>query len=153
MYSYVDGDPVSFTDLLGLQGEITPTPPNFFTLTTFEALKKGVTLDEAVRSGVLTREVTLPGISIGLAAPVVAAVGVVGGAAVCRVIPEMLPKVAEACKNPLLALTLGAAICGNVSGTVKDSARNFIRDRETIEEIGNATSRTLRRNTGSASRP
>lgn len=45
--------------------------PSFFKLTTFEALKRGVSTQQAVDNGALTRTVTMPAIIVASSAPVV----------------------------------------------------------------------------------
>ena len=130
-------------------------PPSLLDLTTVASLRRDTTLDQAISDGALTRTITLPAIGLALS-PI--PIGLVGSTsevavAVCRAAPEILPKVAEACKNPLLALTLGAAICGSTTGITQGSARSFPRDRERIEEIITASGRALRRKSGNGPNP
>jgi RHS repeat-associated protein len=86
-------------------------------------------------------------------APIAAVAVVEGGAPLCAAAGAAAPRVAQACRHPVMAAVLGASICGNMAGTVSGTARNYARDRDRIQEIVNAATRTPRRNTGSASVP
>lgn len=57
------------------------SPPSFLTLSTIEGLKRGVTGEEAARSGALTRAVTLPAVAGSLGAAAAAPVGLAAGEA------------------------------------------------------------------------
>jgi len=78
-------------------------------------------------------------------APIAATAAIEVGPLACRVVEDAVPELAKACKNPLMAAVLGTAICGNMSGAVKGSARTYARDRERVQEIRNSTSRIPRR--------
>jgi hypothetical protein len=94
------------------------------------------------------RNVTAPAIGIALS-PYAASLALHAGPAVvaaCRVAPEILPKALEGCRNPLLAATLGAAICGSTAGTIRGSAREYERTRERLQEIREASERVGRFN-------
>ena len=92
-FAYATSSPLAFTDEFGLESDPysglgLSTPATFFTMTTFAAAQRGVTLNQATQSGLLFRGFTAPVI----AAPAIAASTpyiVVGGttvpAAACAV--------------------------------------------------------------------
>lgn len=144
-YAYVEGNPLRYTDPDGLL--LTQT------LNSFTRARHRIPFEDAARIANFTNKVGMTGAVVAALGPAAGAAVGESGAAMCRVLPETIPKVAEACKNPLMAAVLGASICGNISGTVKGSARSYPRDRERIEEIGDAATRTPRRNTGNVPTP
>jgi RHS repeat-associated protein len=149
LYSYVEGDPMTFIDPDGESGEVLLRPPSFFTLTTIEAARRDTTIDEAVRRGALTRDITMPTIAIAASPNAIASLATTLPV-VCEAAPTIAKSTLEACKSPALAAALGIAVCSNISGTTTGSARTFLRHREARQEIVNATTRTIRRNTGTA---
>jgi hypothetical protein len=141
-YAYADGNPLTYVDPQGL----------LFTaaLNEFARGEHRVPTEDAIRISHFSSAVALTGATISALGPLTLTTAVEVGAVACRAAPEVIPKVAEACKNPAMAVLLGASICGNMSGTVKaGSARDFARTRERIQEIRDASERKLRRNTGS----
>ena len=114
-------------------------PPSFFSLTTFSAARRDTTLQQAVYRGELTRNITFP-ILATTAAP--AAVGVVGSAAL---VPGIPAAVLQACNGPFTAAVFGVALCGFMNGDV-NSIRSWLRNREAIQEIGEASLTGVRRN-------
>jgi RHS repeat-associated protein len=138
-YVYIDSGPIVRTDPLGLFFPIA-------TMNEFTRSENRIPTEDAIRVSDLTSAVSVAGVAVAAAGPIVIATAVEVGAVACRVVPEIAPKVAEACKNPLVAFMLGATICGNVSGTVKDSAREYSRVRERLQEIRDASERVSRGN-------
>ncbi|MDK2127081.1 RHS repeat-associated core domain-containing protein, partial [Parachitinimonas caeni] len=78
LYRFGSNMPETFIDPMGLVGELKLEGPSFFKLTTFEAAKKNVTLDQAVANGALTRTVTLPAIGIAASPDAIALTATAG---------------------------------------------------------------------------
>jgi len=104
---------------------------------------------DAVAISSLSNRLGVSGTAVAALGPMSLATAAETGILICRAVPTAAPKVVQACKTPIMAFALGAWICRNVSGTVKQAPRKFIRDRERIEEIRESAGRQLRRNTGS----
>ena len=134
-YAYVNGQPLSSVDPEGLL------------LTGLHAFSRDMTTDDAVTAGAMGNAAAEEG---GIGGAAVAAAGVAGLAGVRAgwMCYRVVEKNKDICNNAVLAAILGASICGNMSGTVKGSARSYPRDRERIEDVGNATRQSPRRNTG-----
>jgi RHS repeat-associated protein len=140
-YSYAWENPLSIIDPTGLLG--------LATLNEMRRRPYRIPTGDAIRLSNNFSAIEVTSAVTAVVGPVAAAAVIEGAGPVCRAVEEAAPKVAQACKNPLMAAILGATICGNMAGTVKGSARSYARDRERIQEIQDAASRTLRRNTGS----
>ena len=164
-FGYVDSSPLDLVDLLGLEASAglgngssgldstcgcNMRAPSFFALTTFESARRDTSLDDSVRRGELTRIITMPAIAAGLSG---SAIGLGGSAsaAVCRAIPELVPNTAQLCQKPVFAVILGASVCMYSNGAV-GSSRNFVRQRESLQEVRESIGRTLRRDTGNVPR-
>jgi hypothetical protein len=152
VYFYVGGNPVGSIDPLGLFEDVPMRrPPSFFELTTLEALRRDTTLSEAISRGEGSRYVTAPAVMLPQAFGVVGSAGFAG----CRIAPEVAREVANVCKNPLLALALGASICGSSKetqtgqrpeGKPPGSARQYSEDRRKLLELRDAAERARQGN-------
>ncbi len=143
-YLYANANPLLFIDPDGLFGLL---------LNEFRRGGSRIPRQDALAINQFSNRLAEVSTIVAAAGPLAIAGSIEVGVAACRAIPEALPKAAEVCKKPILAFALGASICGNAAGTVKGSARRFSSDRELIDRITEASGRTLRRNTGSVSKP
>jgi RHS repeat-associated protein len=137
-YGYVSGNPLTRTDTLGLQDDLLgyPRPPSFFSMTTFEAARRGTSPDEAVRRGALFRDVTAPALGIAMSPN--------AGALVCSAVPDVGIAVA-ACKHPILRALLGISVCSYYgSGGEMKSPRQWVRNRDDVAEAMEAAERSNR---------
>lgn len=147
-YAYAHGVPLMLIDTLGLDPEFPSLdhPPSMLDLTTMQAVRRDTTLNEAISRGEGFRNLTGPLMIGATTFPYAGALATESSIAACRAVPEVAPKVAEACKNPLLAFLLGSAICGKMTGTVKDLPGEYARTRERLQEIRDASERVSRVN-------
>lgn len=137
-YLYVKGNPIGYFDPEGL----------------FLIAAHAMSRDSEVAQNATV--ISSVGTGVG-----VVTIGTVGVGVVAGYTPSVIagvataPEVAAACyrilksdpcKNAILAAALGATICGNASGTVKDSAREYVRTRERLQEILDASERASRAN-------
>lgn len=131
VYAYVGGNPINYIDPEGLL------------LTALHSLQRGMSTQQATEAS----QVGNAGAVTALAIAGTAATATAAGRA-AKMCYGAVEKNKDICNNAAMAAILGASICGNMSGTVKGSARSYPRDRERIEDVGNAATRAPRRNTG-----
>lgn len=151
-YAYVDDNPLSNYDPTGL-----------FLTTTLNELTRGehrIPPEDAMRISNLSSAVGVSGAAVA-ALPAVIVGGGEGSALICRAaLPPVIKRIPAACKIPLLAAALGASICASsadggkgTAGKPPGSARQYPRDRETIDKVGEAARQQQRQNVGGAQRP
>jgi RHS repeat-associated protein len=137
-YLYVKGNPIGYLDPEGLfliaAHAMSRDPEVAENATVISSVGTG--------AGVATIGTVGVGVVAGYTPSVIAGVATVPEvAAACYRILKSDP-----CKNAILAAALGANICGNASGTVKGSAREYVRTRERLQEIRDASERASRAN-------
>ncbi|MDG6349581.1 RHS repeat-associated core domain-containing protein [Luteimonas sp. 8-5] len=128
-----DDDPEMSEPVIVVAPRFNEAKASFFQLTTFMALRKDMSQDQAIRAGELTRTITLPALifaaspdAIALAASTTPAVGegILVGA---RYAPGEARRIC-------LAAGLGAAICDGKGGAIVEDILNRTRQREEVVE-------------------
>jgi hypothetical protein len=90
-FGYAHASPLEFVDSLGLDAEF----PGLFALTTIEAAKRDISLDQAVARGSLARGFTLPILAAAISPDAVGLVGS-GGVAACEASAEGISALSRA---------------------------------------------------------